>query len=44
MSLDRSKIAKAVLIIPHGNADTERMFSHMGLNKTKLRSSLGPVL
>jgi hypothetical protein len=31
-----SKLAKAVLTIPHGNADIERMFSHLGLNKTKL--------
>ena len=30
-----SKLAKAILIIPHGNADIERMFSHLGLNKTK---------
>ena len=36
-----SKLAKAILVIPHGNADIERMFSRMGLNKTKLRSSLG---
>jgi len=31
-----AKLAKSVLIIPHGNADIERLFSHMGLNKTKL--------
>ena len=31
---------KAVLIIPHGNTDTERLFSHLGLNKTKLTNSL----
>lgn len=36
-----SKLAKSVLIIPHGNADVERLFSHMGLTKTKLRNSLG---
>lgn len=36
-----TKLAKSVLIIPHGNADIERLFSHMGLNKTKLRNSLG---
>ena len=36
-----TQLAKAVLIVPHGNADIERMFSHMGLNKTKLRNSLG---
>ena len=35
-----AKLAKAVLIIPHGNADVERMFSHMGLTKTKLRNCL----
>ena len=35
-----TKLAKSVLIIPHGNADIERMFSHLGLNKTKLRNSL----
>ena len=36
-----TKLAKAILEIPHGNADTERLFSHVGLNKTKHRSSLG---
>lgn len=36
-----SKLAKAVLVIPHSNADVERMFSQIGLNKTKLRNSLG---
>ena len=35
-----TKLVKAILIIPHGNADTERLFSHLGLNKTKLRNSL----
>ena len=35
-----SRLAKAVLVIPHGNADTERLFSHIGLNKTKHRSCL----
>lgn len=35
-----SRLAKAILVIPHGNADTERLFSHMGLNKTKHRSCL----
>lgn len=35
-----SKLAKAVVLIPHGNADTERLFSHVGLNKTKQRNSL----
>ena len=36
-----TKLAESILIIPHGNADVERLFSHMGLNKTKLRNSLG---
>ena len=35
-----TQLAKAILIIPHGNADTERLFSHVGLNKTKHRNSL----
>ena len=35
-----STLTKAILVIPHGNADTERLFSHVGLNKTKLRNSL----
>ena len=33
-------LAKAIIVIPHGNADTERLFSHVGLNKTKQRNSL----
>ena len=36
-----ARLAKAILVIPHGNADTERVFSHLGLNKTKHRNSLG---
>ena len=36
-----TKLAKVVLIIPHGNADVERIFSHMGLNKTRVCNSLG---
>ena len=36
-----TRLAKAVLIVPHGNADVERSFSKMGLNKTKLQNSLG---
>lgn len=35
------RLAQAVLVIPHGNADSERLFSQMGLNKTKLRNRLG---
>ena len=35
-----TRLAKAVLVVPHGNADTERLFSHIGLNKTKHRNSL----
>ena len=29
-------LTKALLILPHGNADTERVFSRMNLMKTKL--------
>ena len=36
-----AKLAKAILVIPHGNADTKRLFSHIGLNKTKHRNRLG---
>ena len=35
-----TKLAKAIIIITHGNADTERLCSHVGLNKTKHRNSL----
>ena len=35
-----SRLAKAVLIIPHGNADVERLFGRVGLTNTKLRNSL----
>ena len=35
-----SKLAKAITVIPHGNADVESMFSHIGLKKTKLHSWL----
>ena len=33
-----AKFAKAILVMPHGNADTERLFSHIDLNKTKHRN------
>ena len=36
-----AKLAKAILVILHGNADTERLFNHIGLNKTKHRNRLG---
>lgn len=35
-----SKIAALVLVLPHLNADAERVFSMVGLNKTKTRNSL----
>ena len=35
------KTCKSILVIPHGNADTERLFSHIGLIKTKFRNRLG---
>nr|XP_029135311.1 uncharacterized protein LOC109992137 [Labrus bergylta] len=34
------KIAALVLVRPHSNADAERVFSMVGLNKTKTRNSL----
>ena len=36
-----AKLAKAILVIPHGNADTECLFSQIGLNKMKHRNRLG---
>ena len=33
-------LVKGLLSLPHGNADTERLFSSMGNVKTKLRNSL----
>lgn len=35
-----SAVAKLVLVLPHSNADAERVFSVVGLNKTKARKSL----
>lgn len=35
-----SKIAALVLVLLHSNADAERFFSMVGLNKTKTRNSL----
>ena len=35
------KTRKTILVIPHGNADTKRLFSLIGLNKTKHRNTLG---
>ena len=35
-----SHIAKLVLVFPHSNADAERFFSVVGLNKMKTRNSL----
>ena len=36
-----AKLAKAILVIPHGNANTERLFSHICLNKMKHRNRRG---
>ena len=36
-----SKVAKLVLLIPHSNADEERIFSMVRKNKTQFRPSLG---
>src|SRR4029434_10068660 len=33
-------VAKLVLVLAHSNADAERVFSVVGLNKTKTRNSL----
>ncbi|KAL1023550.1 hypothetical protein UPYG_G00042270 [Umbra pygmaea] len=33
-------VAKLVLVLPHANADADRVFSVVGLNKTKRRNSL----
>ena len=29
-----AKLTKSILVIPHGNADTQHLFSHIGLHKT----------
>ena len=36
-----AKLVKAILVIPHDNADTECLFSHIALNKTKHRNRRG---
>ena len=36
-----SHLAKALLILPHGNADTEHVFSKMNLIKAKLHNCIG---
>ena len=36
-----AKLAKAILVLPHANADTERLFNHIGLYKMKHRNTLG---
>ena len=36
-----AKLAKAILVMLHGNADTEHLFSHIGINKMKHRNRLG---
>ena len=36
-----AKLVKAILVIPHGNTDTECLLSHIGLNKMKHRNRLG---
>ena len=35
------KLTKTILVIPQGNAHTERLFNHIDLNKTKHRNRLG---
>ena len=37
-----SKVAKLVLVIPHSNAEEERLFSMVHKNKTAFRPSLDP--
>lgn len=36
-----SKVMKDLLVLPHSNADCERMFSHVRKNRTEFRSELG---
>ena len=36
-----SKLMKTLLCLPHGNADCERIFSHVQLIKTKTRNRMG---
>ncbi|XP_072168656.1 uncharacterized protein [Diadema setosum] len=36
-----AKVAQLVLCLPHSNADAERVFSSIGLNKTETRNALG---
>ena len=38
-----SKVAKLVLVLPHSNADAERVFSVVGLNKTKRPGTVWPL-
>ena len=35
-----AKVARLVLTLPHSNADAERVFSAIGLNKTDIRNRL----
>ena len=34
------KLMKCMLVLPHGNADSERLFSHVTLIKTKQRNRI----
>ena len=35
-----AKLAKAILVTPHGNADTERLFSHIGLKRNEAQKQI----